>query len=68
MGRLSSLGANWLFRREYRSIEDDLATLHNVTLDDIKRMMIDFPLGHETTVGVGPLSMEISFPVTPHGT
>ena len=68
MGRLSSLGANWLFRREYRSIEDDLATLHNVTLDDIKRMMIDFPLGHETTVGVGPLSMEIACPVTPHGT
>lgn len=56
MGRLSSLGGNWLFRREYRSIEDDLATLRGVTLDQIQQLLREFPLLQMTTVGVGPLS------------
>ena len=56
MGRLSSLGGNWLFRREYRSIADDLAILRGVTLDDIRQLLVQFPLAQTTTVGVGPLS------------
>ncbi len=56
MGRLSSLGGNWLTRREYRSIADDLAILRSVTLDDIRQLLIEFPLAQTTTVGVGPLS------------
>ena len=56
MGRLSSLGGNWLVRREYRTIEDDLAIVSNVTLDDIRQLMNEFPLLQTTTVGVGPLS------------
>jgi predicted Zn-dependent peptidase len=56
MGRLGTLGANWLFRREYRSIADDVAIVQNITLDDIRRLLDLFPLGQLTTVGVGPLS------------
>ena len=56
MGRLNSLGGNWLFRQEYRSIADDLAILRGVTLDDIKQLLMEFPLAQTTTVGVGPLS------------
>lgn len=56
MGRLGALGNNWLFRREYRSIEDDLAIVRNITLDDIRRLLEQFPLGQTTTIGVGPLS------------
>jgi len=55
MGRLSSLGGNWLVRREYRSIEDDLAILRGVTLQDIRHLLEEFPLAQTTTVGVGPL-------------
>lgn len=55
MGRLSSLGGNWLVRREYRSVEDDLATVRSVTLDDIHQLLKEFPLLQTTTVGVGPL-------------
>ena len=56
MGRLSSLGGNWLTRREYRSIADDLAILRGVTLDDIRNLLVEFPLVQTTTVGVGPLA------------
>ncbi|MCX7410932.1 MAG: pitrilysin family protein [Planctomycetales bacterium] len=56
MGRLSSLGGNWLSRREYRSIADDLAILRGVTVEDIQQLLIEFPLAQTTTVGVGPLS------------
>lgn len=56
MGRLSSLGGNWLSRREYRSIADDLAILRGVTLDDIRQLLVEFPLAQTTTVGVGPLA------------
>ncbi len=56
MGRLSSLGGNWLTRREYRSIADDLAILRGVTLEDIRDLLVEFPLAQTTTVGVGPLA------------
>jgi predicted Zn-dependent peptidase len=55
MGRLSSLGGNWIARREYRSIEDDLNDLHAVTLNDIRTLLDQFPLTATTTVGIGPL-------------
>lgn len=56
MGRLSSLGGNWLVRREYRSVDDDLAIVRSVTVDQIRQLLKVFPLAQTTTVGVGPLS------------
>jgi predicted Zn-dependent peptidase len=55
MGRLSSVGGNWLARREYRTVEDDLATVRGITLEEIRQLLKDFPLRQITTVGVGPL-------------
>jgi predicted Zn-dependent peptidase len=54
MGRLSSLGGNWVARREYRTIADDLATVESITQDDIREVLKRFPLMPRTTVGVGP--------------
>ncbi|HBN77468.1 MAG TPA: insulinase family protein, partial [Planctomycetaceae bacterium] len=54
MGRLSSLGSNWVYRQEYRSVEDDLNTLQSLTLDDINALLKAYPLGHTTTVAIGP--------------
>jgi predicted Zn-dependent peptidase len=56
MGRLSSLGGNWLYRREYRSVEDDLATIDSIEASDIRRLLDVYPLAETTTVGVGPLT------------
>lgn len=61
MGRLSSLGGNWLARKEYRTIADDLRTVEALTRDDIRQLLDRFPLKLQTTVGVGPLS-EIRVP------
>lgn len=55
MGRLSSLGGNWMYRGNYRSIADDLKAIRNVTLKEIREVLEKFPISMTTTVGVGPL-------------
>ncbi|MBX3438780.1 MAG: insulinase family protein, partial [Planctomycetaceae bacterium] len=55
MGRLSSLGSNWLYRGEYRSVSDELETYRSITTKDIRALLDRYPLGQLTTVAVGPL-------------
>ncbi|MGQ0633142.1 MAG: M16 family metallopeptidase [Planctomycetaceae bacterium] len=55
MGRLASLGHNWLYRREYRSVTDDLATLRAITRDDLHALLERYPLAQTTISAVGPL-------------
>jgi predicted Zn-dependent peptidase len=55
MGRLVSLGGNWVYCHEYRSVADDLKTLQDLTLEDIRELLERYPLGQTTTVGLGPL-------------
>ena len=56
MGRLSSLGGNWVYRQEYRSIEEDLKTVRSITTADIRELLEVYPLGQLTTAAVGPLT------------
>jgi predicted Zn-dependent peptidase len=53
--RLFNVGGNWMQRREYRSVADDLATLDGVTLDDVHAVLAKFPLSRATTATIGPL-------------
>ncbi len=53
--RLFNVGGNWLQRREYRSVADDLQALEGVSLADIHNVLRDFPLTNQTTVTIGPL-------------
>jgi len=53
--RLFNVGGNWLQRREYRSVADDLQVLESVSLADIHNVLRDFPLTQQTTVTIGPL-------------
>jgi hypothetical protein len=55
MGRLSSLGGNWVYRQEYRSVSDDLQTVRNITGADIKALVEKYPLAWTTTTAIGPL-------------
>ena len=55
-GRLFNVGGNWLQRHEYRSVEDDLAAVDAVTLDDMAEVLAQFPLSISTTVAIGPLT------------
>ncbi len=53
--RLFNVGGNWLQRREYRSIADDLQSLEAVTLDDVRAVLREYPLSACSTITVGPL-------------
>ena len=55
MGRLSSLGSNWVYRGEYRSVQDDLDAFRKITVDDIRELLAAYPLGQLSTAAVGPL-------------
>lgn len=56
--RLFNLGGNWMLREAYRSVKDDLAAVDRVTLDDLHRVLADYPLTRATTVSIGPLDGE----------
>ena len=53
--RLFNVGGNWMQRREYRSVADDLASVDAVTLDDVHRVLAKYPLTRHSTVVIGPL-------------
>jgi predicted Zn-dependent peptidase len=54
MGRLSSLGGNWVYRKEYSSVADDLAIVRGLSLTDVGNLLERYPIRFDTTVGVGP--------------
>lgn len=54
MGRLSSLGANWVYRGEYKSVTDELDIVRQLKMQDIDKLLQAYPIRMTTTVGVGP--------------
>ncbi len=54
MGRLASLGFHWVYRRSYLPIEEELAAFSRVTVDQVRRLLGEWPLWPMTLVSVGP--------------
>ena len=54
-GRLFVVGGDWVHRREYRSIRDDLDAVAAITADDVAAVLAKYPLSAGTTMIVGPL-------------
>ena len=54
--RLFNVGGNWMQRGEYRSVAKDLEAVEQTTLQDIHRVLADYPLTDGTTVTIGPLA------------
>jgi predicted Zn-dependent peptidase len=52
--RLFNVGGNWLQRREYRTVADDLKSLDGVTVDQIQTVLKKYPLTNCSTIAVGP--------------
>jgi predicted Zn-dependent peptidase len=52
--RLFNLGGNWLQRREYRTVADDLRSLDAVTTGQIREVLAKYPLTNASTITVGP--------------
>ena len=47
-GRMQRLGRQFALLREYRSLEDELAQINAVTLDDLRAVASDFPFRNRT--------------------
>jgi predicted Zn-dependent peptidase len=55
-GRLFTVGSDWVYRREYRSVRDDLQEVAAVTPQQIAEVLSAYPLTRSTTVTIGPLA------------
>ena len=54
LGRMRSIGGQWIYNKEYRSLEKDMATLMAVTPRSLIQLMEDFPFDPMTIVSLGP--------------
>ena len=52
--RLFNVGGNWLQRREYRTVADDLKSIDSVTTAQIAEVLKKYPLTSCSTIAVGP--------------
>jgi predicted Zn-dependent peptidase len=54
-GRLFPVGGDWVYRREYCTIEQDMQTFADITLADINAILKKYSLTKTTTLTIGPL-------------
>ena len=54
-GLRDALSENWIYRHQYRSVEDDLKAVDALTVQNFRDLLDAYPLGETTTVAVGPL-------------
>jgi predicted Zn-dependent peptidase len=54
IGRMRSIGGQWIYNREYRSLEQDMATLMALNVGSLQQLMSEFPFDPMTIVTLGP--------------
>jgi predicted Zn-dependent peptidase len=54
MGRMRSMAGNWIYTGEYKSLEQDMASLAAINADSLRSLMQDFPFDPMTVVSLGP--------------
>ena len=54
MGRLVSVGFNWVYRQEHRATEQDIADVKAVTVEDVNALIKQFKPGQFTMFTIGP--------------
>jgi predicted Zn-dependent peptidase len=54
IGRMRSIGGQWIYNREYRSLEQDMATLMALSVGSLQQLMSEFPFDPMTIVTLGP--------------
>ncbi|MBI3839564.1 MAG: insulinase family protein [Planctomycetia bacterium] len=52
--RLFSVGGNWMQRREYRTVQQDLQAIDAVSRDALVEVLARYPLSVSTTLAIGP--------------
>ena len=54
LGRMRSIGGQWMYNREYRRLEQDMATLMSLNVGSLQQLMFEFPFDPMTIVTLGP--------------
>ncbi|MGC4004293.1 MAG: insulinase family protein [Pirellulales bacterium] len=54
-GRMFVVGGHWMFRHEYRSVQEDLASVRGVTIEDCAELLRHYKLSGGTYCAIGPL-------------
>ena len=52
--RMFSVGGDWVYRREYRSLEEDLDLVASIRLDQIADVLERYSLVEGTALTIGP--------------
>jgi predicted Zn-dependent peptidase len=52
--RLFNVGGNWLQRREYRTVADDIKSLDDVSIKAVREVLAKYPFSTASTITVGP--------------
>lgn len=55
MGRLTAVGFDWMYRREYLPLETELESVFAVTRDDVMRIVRSWDIASTTVLALGPL-------------
>ncbi len=58
IGRMRSIGGQWIYNKQYRSLETDMAALAAVDRPSLYRLMEEFPFDPMTIVTLGPLKQK----------
>ena len=64
-GRLFAVGSDWIYRRQYRPVEEDLAAMAAITVDDAAAVLRKYPLERNMTISVGPADGDSRSPLPP---
>jgi hypothetical protein len=51
---MRSIGSQWIYNKEHRSLEQDMATLMKVDRASLQQLVRDFPFDPMTIVTLGP--------------
>ncbi len=54
LGRMRAIGGQWMYNQEYRSLEQDMATLMSVRTSSLVQLMREFPFDPMTVLTLGP--------------
>lgn len=54
MGRIFGLGFNWIYSKEYRTLADDIASIRDITIEDINQFIADYNPSHFSSLAMGP--------------
>ncbi len=55
-GRMFAVGNDWVYRRQYRPVEAEMAAIAGIGVDELVALLAKYPLSRPTTVTIGPLA------------